>query len=158
MTGVGLPDDEAERAEAPVVIGNTLAAFGGASQSDGLDSAGSHPPSGGHYIHRVPTATTPTLFDYARFVEDLKHRIDGARLSAARAVNRELVALYWDIGQAIREQQARRGWGDAVVDRLARDLKTFFPGTAGFSAASLWRMRQFNEIYTAPEFLAQLVR
>ena len=42
--------------------------------------------------------------------------------------------------------------------RLARDLKTFFPGTAGFSAASLWRMRQFHEIYTAPEFLAQLVR
>lgn len=106
----------------------------------------------------APTPTAPTLFDYARFVEDLKHRIDGARLSAARAVNRELVALYWDIGQAIREQQARRGWGDAVVDRLARDLKTFFPGTAGFSAASLWRMRQFHETYTAPEFLAQLVR
>jgi predicted nuclease of restriction endonuclease-like (RecB) superfamily len=106
----------------------------------------------------VPTTTAPTLFDYARFVEDLKHRIDGARLSAARAVNRELVALYWDIGQAIHEQQAQRGWGDAVVDRLARDLKTLFPGTAGFSAASLWRMRQFHEIYTAPEFLAQLVR
>jgi hypothetical protein len=107
----------------------------------------------------TPTPTTPTLFDYARFVEDLKHRIDGARLSAARAVNRELVALYWwGIGQPIREQQARRGWGDAVVDRLARDLKTFFPGTAGFSAASLWRMRQFHETYTAPEFLGQLVR
>jgi hypothetical protein len=41
-----------------------------------------------------------------------------------------------------------------VVDRLAHDLKTFFPGTAGFSAASLWRMRQFHETYTAPEFLA----
>jgi predicted nuclease of restriction endonuclease-like (RecB) superfamily len=105
----------------------------------------------------VPTAA-PTLFDYARFVEDLKRRIDTARLSAARAVNRELVALYWDIGQAIREQQARRGWGDAVVDRLARDLKAAFPGTAGFSAASLWRMRQFHERYAAPEFLAQLVR
>jgi predicted nuclease of restriction endonuclease-like (RecB) superfamily len=104
------------------------------------------------------STTAPTLFDYARFVEDLKRRIDGARLSAARAVNRELVALYWDIGQAIREQQARRGWGDAVVDRLARDLKASFPGTTGFSAASLWRMRQFHETYAAPEFLAQLVR
>ncbi|MFV0677545.1 DUF1016 N-terminal domain-containing protein [Variovorax sp. tm] len=106
----------------------------------------------------MPASTASTPFDYARFVEDLKHRIDGARLSAARAVNRELVGLYWDIGQAIREQQARRGWGDAVVDRLARDLRASFPGTAGFSAASLWRMRQFHETYTEREFLAQLVR
>ena len=105
----------------------------------------------------VPTPASP-LFDYARFVEDLKRRIDGARLSAAQAVNRELVALYWDIGQAIREQQASQGWRDAVVDRLARDLKASFPGTMGFSAASLWRMRQFHERYAAPEFLAQLVR
>lgn len=104
------------------------------------------------------TTSAPTLFDYARFVESLKRRIDGARLSAARAVNRELVALYWDIGQAIREQQTSRGWGDAVVDRLARDLKASFPGTGGFSAASLWRMRQFHEHYAAPEFLAQVVR
>lgn len=111
-----------------------------------------------HYICPLPASTASTPFDYARFVEDLKHRIDGARLSAARAVNRELVGLYWDIGQAIREQQARRGWGDAVVDRLARDLRASFPGTAGFSAASLWRMRQFHETYTEREFLAQLVR
>jgi hypothetical protein len=72
-----------------------------------------------------------------------------------RAVNRELVALYWDIGQAIREQQTSQGWGDAVVDRLARDLKASFRGTMGFSAASLWRMRQFHERYAAPEFLAR---
>ncbi|MDP9919053.1 putative nuclease of restriction endonuclease-like (RecB) superfamily [Variovorax boronicumulans] len=93
-----------------------------------------------HCIYPVPSSTALTPFDYPDFVEDLKRRIDGARLSAARAVNRELVGLYWDIGQAIREQQTRRGWGDAVVDRLARDLS------------------QFHETYTTPEFLAQLVR
>jgi hypothetical protein len=74
------------------------------------------------------------------------------------AVGRELVGLYWDIGQAIREQQRRRVWGEAVVDRLARDLKASLARTAGSSAASLWRMRQFHETYTTPEFLAQLVR
>ncbi|WP_345944739.1 PDDEXK nuclease domain-containing protein [Variovorax sp. dw_954] len=105
----------------------------------------------------MPTSA-PTLFNYSRFIDDLKRRINGARLSAARAVNAELVALYWDIGRAIREQQATRGWGDGVVDRLARDLKMSFPGTTGFSAASLWRMRQFHQAYSAPEFLAQLVR
>ncbi|WP_353506268.1 DUF1016 N-terminal domain-containing protein [Variovorax brevis] len=104
-----------------------------------------------HCISGITTAA-PTLFDYLRFVADLKRRIEGARLSAARAANRELVALYWDIGGAFSEQQATRGWGDAVVDRLARDLEASFPGSRGFSVASLWRMRQFHEVYAAPEF------
>jgi predicted nuclease of restriction endonuclease-like (RecB) superfamily len=68
------------------------------------------------------------------------------------------VNLYWDIGAAIREKRAERGWGDGVVDRLARDLKRTFLGTTGFSAVNLWRMRQLHETYTAPEFLSQLVR
>ena len=34
---------------------------------------------------------------------DLKTRIASARLTAARAVNSELVGLYWDIGEAIRQ-------------------------------------------------------
>ncbi|MET3373424.1 hypothetical protein ABIC89_002486 [Variovorax boronicumulans] len=105
----------------------------------------------------MPSSTALTSFDHPGF-EALKRRIDGARLSAARAVNRELVGLYWDIGQAIREQQTRCGWGDAAVDRLARDLKASFAATAGLSAASLWRMRQFHETCTKPELLAPLVR
>ncbi|WP_436297563.1 hypothetical protein [Variovorax sp. LjRoot175] len=36
-----------------------------------------------------------------------------------------------------------------MIDRLARDLKASFPGTTGFSAASLCRMRQFHETYAA---------
>ena len=96
--------------------------------------------------------------DYAEFVNELTARISTGKLAAARSVNRELVSLYWDIGAAIREKQAKRGWGDSVVERLARDLKSAFPGVTGFSAVSLWRMRQLHEIYTAPAFLSQLVR
>lgn len=99
-----------------------------------------------------------TPFDYGTFVADLKTRIASARLAATRAVNSELVGLYWDIGATIREKQATQGWGDGVVERLASDLKRAFPGTTGFSAANLWRMRQLNEAYTAQDFLAQLVR
>ena len=97
-------------------------------------------------------------FDYAALVADLKTRISSARLAAARTVNSELVGLYWDIGAAIREKQAAQGWGDAVVERLARDLKRSFPLTTGFSAINLWRMRQLHETYTSPDFLSQLVR
>lgn len=99
----------------------------------------------------------PTVFDYPTFVAELKARIASARLSAARAVNRELVDLYWDIGAAIRDKQTVQGWGDGVVDQIARDLKQAFPGTSGFSAVNLWRMRKLHETYTTPEFLSQLV-
>ncbi len=103
-----------------------------------------------------PSATI--AFDYPAFVADLKSRITSARLAAARAVNFELVGLYWDIGAAIRDKQAAQGWGDAVVERLSKDLKQAFPGTTGFSATNLWRMRQLHETYTSPDFLSQLVR
>jgi hypothetical protein len=36
------------------------------------------------------------LVDYAAFLSKLKARILDARTSAARAVNRELVLLYWE--------------------------------------------------------------
>lgn len=59
---------------------------------------------------------------------------------------------------AIRDKQTVQGWGDSLVEWLFSDLKRSFPGTTGFSAMSLWRMRQMHETYTSPTFLSQLVR
>ena len=102
-----------------------------------------------------PAISTP---DYAAFLAALKERILHARTSAARAVNRDLVLLYWDIGQGIVEKQQAAGWGDAVVERLAADLRAEFPDMRGFSVANLWRMKQLYLEHTSPDFLAQAVR
>lgn len=96
--------------------------------------------------------------DYRRFIEDLKTRVAAARVSAARHVNRDLILLYWDIGQAIVEKQKIHNWGDAVVEMVARDLKAAFPGSTGFSPQNVWRMRQFFLDHTDGQFLAQVVR
>lgn len=96
--------------------------------------------------------------DYALFLTDLKKRIRSARLSAGRVVNREMILLYWDIGQSIVEKQTRRGWGESVVVTLSRDLRAEFPWTTGFSVQNLWRMRQFFLEHTSPAFLSQAVR
>ncbi|NQU39466.1 MAG: DUF1016 domain-containing protein [Lentisphaerae bacterium] len=96
--------------------------------------------------------------EYPAFLAEVKARIQHARLSAGRAVNQELILLYWDIGQGIVEKQRNTGWGDAVVERLASDLRAAFPDVRGFSAANLWRMKQLYTVHTAPEFLAQAVR
>ena len=39
---------------------------------------------------------------YRHFIAELKTRVAAARISAARHVNRDLVLLYWDIGQGYR--------------------------------------------------------
>jgi len=97
-----------------------------------------------------------TLKNYAGFIVELKERIAAARLSAARAVNRDLVLLYWDIGHGIVDRQSRFGWGESVVERLARDLQAAFPAGRGFSRQNLWRMRQFYLDHSNPDFLRQL--
>ena len=69
--------------------------------------------------------------DYASFLAELKSRIGQGQLRALRAVNKELLSLYWDIGEAIYQRQENLGWGKSVVENLARDLQAEFPGQNG---------------------------
>ena len=96
--------------------------------------------------------------DYPGLLTEIKERIRSAQYEALKAVNKELVGLYWDIGRMIVERQDVEGWGKAVVEQLATDLRTEFPGVGGFSASNLWRMKAFFEAYTGLEKLAPLVR
>lgn len=100
----------------------------------------------------------PLAQTYARLVADIKDRIRSAQYDALKAVNKELIALYWDIGRLIVERQKGDSWGKAVVERLAADLRAEFPGVGGFSASNLWRMKLFFETYQPAEKLAPLVR
>ena len=96
--------------------------------------------------------------DYADFISGVKERIRHARTTAVRAVNRELILLYWDLGRAIVEKQQTANWGDAIVERVAKDLRAEFPDMRGFSANNLWIVRQFYSEYSSEEFLEQLVQ
>ena len=85
--------------------------------------------------------------DYRRFIEDLRARVISARISAARAVNRDLILLYWDIGRAVVEKQRVLGWGESVIDRVSADLQEAFPATTGFSPRNLRDMKRFYLAY-----------
>jgi adenylate cyclase len=56
---------------------------------------------------------------------------------AMKAVNTQLVWLYWEIGKSVSEKQAQAGWGKSVVENLAKDLQTEFPNMRGLSARNL---------------------
>jgi len=60
---------------------------------------------------------------YHELLTQLKERTRSAQLRAAVAVNRELIELYWQIGQSIVERQRSDGWGKSIVERLAQDLQ-----------------------------------
>jgi hypothetical protein len=100
----------------------------------------------------------PVPAEYLALLSEVKARVRNAQYAALRSVNKELVGLYWDIGRMIVRRQVSGSWGKAVVERLAADLQTEFPGVGGFSASNLWRMKGFYEVYASSEKLAPLVR
>jgi predicted nuclease of restriction endonuclease-like (RecB) superfamily len=102
--------------------------------------------------------TQPTSNDYSQLLVDVKQRIQSAQYAALKAVNQELIALYWDIGQLIVDRQQAAGWGKSVVEQLAKDIQAEFSGISGFSTANLWRMRSFYLAYAEKTNLAPLVR
>lgn len=95
--------------------------------------------------------------DYSGWLAELKQRVERARQHALVSANRELVALYWQIGHDILDRQQKRGWGAGVVDQLARDLKAAFPDMRGFSPRNLKYMRAFAQAFPQPEFVQQAV-
>jgi predicted nuclease of restriction endonuclease-like (RecB) superfamily len=81
--------------------------------------------------------------DYPALLADLKARVRAAQHRTHRAVNTEMLTLYWQIGDAIRTRQQADGWGTKVVDRLAADLRAEFPSMRGLSRSNLDYMRAF---------------
>jgi len=94
---------------------------------------------------------------YTNFLREIKQRIRSAQYEALKAVNKELIMLYWDIGKRIVEKQEELGWGKSVVEQLANDLQTEFPNVSGLSSRNLWRMKMFYQEYQAFEILPPLV-
>ncbi len=64
-----------------------------------------------------------------------------------------MLALYWQLGDAVLQRQHAEGWGTRVIDRLATDLRAAFPQMRGLSRRNLVYMRTFAAAY--PDLIAQ---
>lgn len=105
-----------------------------------------------------PKAVAALPADYGPLLADIKTRVQTARIRAGLAANRELLALYWDIGRLILDRQHKEGWGTKVIDRLSADLQREFPGQQGFSRANLLFMRAFAAAWSEASIVLQPVR
>ncbi len=94
---------------------------------------------------------------YEDWLVELKRRIYSAQQCATMAVNRELILLYWQIGNDILARQATQGWGAKVIERLAHDLRNAFPDMKGFSRTNLLYMRSFADAWTDEQIVQQAV-
>ena len=95
--------------------------------------------------------------EYADFISKLKADNGRTQVKAALAVNRELVLLYWRIGNGILAKQKQLGWGAKVVEQISLDLRLEFPAMKGFSPRNLKYMRVFAETYADEAFVQQAV-
>ena len=95
--------------------------------------------------------------NYTVLFHALQERIRNAQMTAALAINRDLVLLYWQIGREILAQQAAHGWGAKVIDRLAQDLRRAFPEMKGFSPRNLKYMRSFADAWSDEQIVQQVV-
>lgn len=98
------------------------------------------------------------IISYEPLVNDIKDLIHRKQYTVIKIINAETINLYWEIGEEIYRQQEQNGWGKSIVEVLSKELQKEFPGAKGYSAANLWRMRNFYLSYRDSEKLAPMVR
>jgi len=94
---------------------------------------------------------------YHSLIGDIKNRIRRGQVKAAVAVNTELVLMYHDIGQMILSRQREEGWGNAVIPRIAGDIRNDLSEMKGFSERNLGYTVQFAKAYPDDSILQQPV-
>ena len=98
------------------------------------------------------------IVGYEPLLNDIKEMIQNKQYQNLKVLNSETIKLYWEIGKEICIQQEIKGWGKSIVQVLSEELQKEFPGSKGYSAANLWRMRNFYLTYRDSKKLAPLVR
>ncbi|MEM7655541.1 MAG: PDDEXK nuclease domain-containing protein [Bacteroidota bacterium] len=82
------------------------------------------------------------------FLKDLKQTILQSRYRAAQLANRELLGLYFQVGNMISERTQAEAWGSKVLNQISAQLQQELPGLRGFSASNLKKMRLFFEAWS----------
>jgi len=85
--------------------------------------------------------------DYAALIQSIKQTVKSSQLKAHRAVNVELIKMYWLIGKELSERKKLEQWGAKFLEQVSKDLKLEFPGLKGFSLRNLKYMCQFALTY-----------
>ncbi len=79
--------------------------------------------------------------------------IQEARSRIYTKANAELVLLYFNVGKVVSQKVDAGNWGENTVQELANFIAAKQPELSGFNRRGLYRMKQFYETYSNPEFV-----
>ncbi len=105
----------------------------------------------------LTTATPDDSLADDIILAELRALIEGARQRVAISVNRELVLLYWDLGQRIRVEtlgETRAEYGERILPTLSAKLTQEFGG--GYGVRNLARMIKFAEQFPQRSIVEKL--
>ncbi len=88
---------------------------------------------------------------------DIISIIEGAKQRAMKAVNTELINMYYEVGKYLSSLCAESAFGDKVIDEVAKYIAESNPTIKGFNRRALYRMKQFYETYKDDEFVSTLL-
>ena len=97
----------------------------------------------------------PTDFD-VNFSEVLSI-IQESQSRVIQNINRDLIHLYWQVGEYVSNKTLQAGWGKGTVEELSFYIHRIHPEMKGFTARNIWRMKQFFDTYTANTKLSALL-
>ena len=96
-------------------------------------------------------ANLKTQQDYRELLLEIRQRVNENQAKAVLAVNKQLLTLYREIGNLIIRRQEKAKWGDKVLGKLAKDIKSHFPEMKGFSRTNLKYMKMLAAAYPSFE-------
>lgn len=94
---------------------------------------------------------------YNNFFEEVVKTINSARYDAFKSLTKHLIALNYEIGKLIVDNQQAHGWGQSIVNTLSKDINKEIDGLKGYSPNNLWKMRKFYLEYKDDQELYDLV-
>ena len=83
--------------------------------------------------------------NYVLAVKQIKTAILKSRYEAAALANKELLKLYFSIGQYVSFHSRNKNWGKGAIDSISSLLQQELHGLRGFSATNIRNMRIFYE-------------
>ena len=83
--------------------------------------------------------------------------IEDSRNRAMKAVNAELIRMYWNVGEYLSTLCANAAFGDKVINDVASYIAKSGTKVKGFNRRGLYRMKQFYETYKDDQFVSALL-
>ena len=85
--------------------------------------------------------------NYAEAIQAIKQAILKSRYHAAVLANREMLMLYFGIGEYISKNSRTGTWGTNAIETISAQLQKELPGLRGFAVSNIKNMRQFYEAW-----------